>query len=202
MKKLVIFMAPFAFFGGLKMIQPKHIELRKIEPIKVTDDFAQQFGDHYRPIWEANKKLVDRVAKQKFFTSELQCLIDNVYNEAAFEPEEGMLAVAIVTINRVHNPDYPKTVCGVVYERHLNPKNHKMTCQFSWTCKPKRRIVHTQYLEAREAARQAFLKHVRVSELEGVTLYHASYINTPDWATRSQYVTKIGQHIFYKEGEL
>jgi spore germination cell wall hydrolase CwlJ-like protein len=200
MRRLTILVVPFAFYVTLVAIQPKKMIQKPTAQISSEKNQVAilNLSKHYQPIYRTYKKLSEKRIHQEFIASELQCLADNVYQEAAFEPEEGQLAVAIVTMNRVHDPEYPKTICGVVYERHLNPHNHKMTCQFSWTCKHRNQIVHSKYLEAREVARKAFLKHVQVAELEGVTLYHASYIDTPDWAARSQYVTKIGQHVFYK----
>lgn len=205
MKRLVILVLPFAFYGTLVAVQPKEIAEQLVSvpmnqiPVENSRSAILNLSEHYQPIYQAYKKLAEKKARQDFMASELQCLADNIYQEAAFEPEEGQLAVAIVTMNRVHDPEYPKTICGVVYERHVNPHNHKMTCQFSWTCKHKNRIVHSKYLEAREVARRAFLKHVQVAELEGVTLYHADYIKMPDWAEKSQAVQQIGHHIFYRE---
>jgi spore germination cell wall hydrolase CwlJ-like protein len=57
----------------------------------------------------------------------LTCLADNVYNEARGESIEGQLAVALVTLSRTLFPEYPKDVCGVVYQKN----------QFSWTFDPK-----------------------------------------------------------------
>ena len=59
---------------------------------------------------------------------QLYCLAKNVYFEAASEPFDGKVAVAMVTMNRVKHNDFPNDVCSVVYERN------KRTCQFSWTC--------------------------------------------------------------------
>ena len=202
MKKLVVLLVPVAFYGVLVSIQPKQlvVETKPVEK-KHSGTLPKILGEHFAPIWSKNKKLAAKKAYQDFMAAELQCLSDNVYHEAAFESDEGKLAVAIVTINRVNDPDYPKTICGVVYERHLNPRNHKMTCQFSWTCKRRNGIDHSAYRSAREIARKALIKHIRVAQLDGVTLYHADYVN-PDWAEKSQMVEQIGHHIFYREATL
>ena len=47
---------------------------------------------------------------------ELHCLAKNVYHEARGESKAGKLAVAHVTLNRVHSDEFPDTVCGVVYQ--------------------------------------------------------------------------------------
>ena len=48
--------------------------------------------------------------------SELKCLATAIYFEARGEPEEGQIAVAQVVLNRLKNPAYPNTICGVVYQ--------------------------------------------------------------------------------------
>ena len=48
--------------------------------------------------------------------SEVKCLATAIYFEARGEPEHGQLAVAQVVLNRVKNPAYPNTICGVVYQ--------------------------------------------------------------------------------------
>ena len=52
----------------------------------------------------------------------LTCLALNIYHEARSEPLYSQVAVAQVTLNRVSNPNYPSTVCGVVTQKG----------QFSW----------------------------------------------------------------------
>src|SRR3990167_4467018 len=61
-------------------------------------------------------------------TQDLRCLTEVIYYEDPHEPYEGRLAVATVVMNRKKSPSFPKTVCGVVYQR--NPRG----CQFSWVC--------------------------------------------------------------------
>ena len=44
---------------------------------------------------------------QDFNLKDIQCLARNIYFEAGSEPEEGKVAVGLVTINRATSPDYP-----------------------------------------------------------------------------------------------
>ena len=46
----------------------------------------------------------------------VRCLTQAIYYEAALEPTDGQEAVAQVILNRVRNPAYPGTICGVVYQ--------------------------------------------------------------------------------------
>jgi hypothetical protein len=64
-------------------------------------------------------------------TSELDCLASNVYWEARAEPRLGQIAVAAVTLNRVADPGFPDTVCGVVRQGEERGRDR---CQFSWYC--------------------------------------------------------------------
>ncbi|RZJ87257.1 MAG: cell wall hydrolase, partial [Brevundimonas sp.] len=60
----------------------------------------------------------------------LRCLTQAVYYEAALEPNEGQEGVAQVVLNRVRDPNYPSSVCGVVFQGA-----ERITgCQFSFTC--------------------------------------------------------------------
>ena len=46
--------------------------------------------------------------------SEKECLMRAMYFESNRSSSEGMLAVGTVVMNRVNDPRYPKSVCGVV----------------------------------------------------------------------------------------
>ena len=59
---------------------------------------------------------------------EVKCLAENIYFESAYEPDQGKIAVAFVTLNRTRHKDFPSSVCEVVTQKTKN------TCQFSWFC--------------------------------------------------------------------
>jgi spore germination cell wall hydrolase CwlJ-like protein len=99
---------------------------------------------------------------------ELLCLARNIFYESGGEPEAGKIAVGVVTLNRVEDPRFPKTVCEVVKQKTIvkRPREviHKETvkvgffkipevrtktvtvidkktvCQFSWVCEVTKRI--------------------------------------------------------------
>lgn len=128
---------------------------------------------------------------------QLDCLAINIYKEAGYEPFEGKVAVAQVTINRANDPRFPKDICQVVYQ-----KNHfyeKVVCQFSWYCDTvhKSRPVNPgAYNESYEVAKKVLLENFRLSGMKDALYYHADYVN-PKW--NKEKVGKIGRHIFYKE---
>jgi len=68
--------------------------------------------------------------------TQVDCLAENIYYEAGYEPRDGKIAVAMVTLNRVQDPQFPKDICSVVKQKV------KSTCQFSWFCE---HIKITQY---------------------------------------------------------
>lgn len=47
-----------------------------------------------------------------------QCMTRVMYFESNRSSEEGMLAVGTVVMNRMADPEYPKTVCGVVGQKN------------------------------------------------------------------------------------
>jgi spore germination cell wall hydrolase CwlJ-like protein len=125
----------------------------------------------------------------------VDCLADAIYYESAFEPDAGQRAVAQVVLNRVRDPNFPKTVCGVVYQGW----QRKTGCQFSFVCDGslKRRPPQTEQLErARRVAQDALSGYV--AEAVGTaTHYHTDYVH-PYWAPTLIEVAQIGQHVFYK----
>lgn len=50
--------------------------------------------------------------------SEKECMMRAMYFESNRSSSEGMLAVGTVVMNRVNDPRYPKTVCGVVGQKN------------------------------------------------------------------------------------
>ena len=58
------------------------------------------------------------------------CLTEALYFEARGESVAGQFAVAEVILNRVTDPRYPDTICGVVNEG----TGRRFACQFTYTC--------------------------------------------------------------------
>ena len=65
-----------------------------------------------------------------------ECLAKNIYFEARNEPFAVQFAVALVTLNRVHDNAFPNTICEVVYQgiHHADGFPKRDRCQFSWYC--------------------------------------------------------------------
>ena len=124
----------------------------------------------------------------------VDCLAEAIYYEAGFEPEAGQRAVAQVVLNRVRDPNFPNTVCGVVYQG----AGRKTGCQFSFVCDGSlwRRPPHADQMDdARRLAGQALNGYV-VAVIGAATLYHTDYVQ-PWWRSTVVKVAQIGAHIFY-----
>jgi spore germination cell wall hydrolase CwlJ-like protein len=128
---------------------------------------------------------------------QLDCLAMNIYREAGYEPFEGKVAVAQVTINRMNHPAFPKDVCGVVHQKSVIMD--RVVCQFSWHCDSAARtrpVNKAAYNESYAVAKKVFLENFRLDVLKDALYYHADYVN-PQWGLPK--IGKIGQHIFYRE---
>ena len=128
---------------------------------------------------------------------QLDCLALNIYREAGYEPFEGKVAVAQVTMNRVKDGRFGKDVCGVVYQK--NVVMEKVICQFSWACDSvhkSRPIGKEAYNESYAVAKKVLLEGFKLDILKDALYYHATYVN-PRWPLDK--VGQIGQHIFYRQ---
>lgn len=151
--------------------------------------FASQYNE---PVTTVNLVLPEYKELTKQQKIEVDCLTQNIYREAGIEKEEGMIAVALVTMNRVKAPGFPETVCKVVQQKK------KQTCQFSWMCMKKLPRVDEQiYNYSRSLAIRVFFNHETIEDTtQGALFYHANYVR-PRW-TNFEVTTVIGRHIFYK----
>lgn len=136
------------------------------------------------------------IAQRKFRLAEADCLARAVYFEARSESEIGQLAVAKVVLNRLKDPAYPKTICGVVYQG----SDRTNACQFSFACdgisdQPKSRPAWDQ---SKRIAARALAGDQSIKILGAATYYHADYV-TPKWSSSFKRLIKIGRHIFYTD---
>lgn len=166
------------FAAGLATLHQTQAQTRMLQEIESQRIAAEQ----------TKKKLVEAKLNR-----EITCLARNIYFESASEPIKGKIAVAQVTMNRVHSGEFPRTVCGVV---HQKTQYEGMTvCQFSWVCEGNLQIRAPHlYDESLKIARRVMLDGLRLPELRGAKYFHATYIQ-PGW--KKQPKARIGNHVFY-----
>ena len=127
---------------------------------------------------------------------QVHCLTENILFEAGKEPDEGKLAVAMVTLNRVASTNFPDTICEVVYQKTAG------ICQFSWYCDKsflarRNKIVGTPlYNEIRDLAIYTMMNYETIhDQTRGALYFHATHVR-PAW--KLNVTARIGNHIFYK----
>ena len=121
------------------------------------------------------------------------CLASAIYYEAADQPRPGREAVAQVVLNRVRHPNYPKSVCGVVYQGAPRPG-----CQFTFACDGAlaRAPQPRAWREALEIADRALDGFV-AAEVGASTHYHALWVR-PAWSAALRPTLRIAAHQFYR----
>ena len=152
-------------------------------------------------------------------SDELECLAKNIYHEARGESREGKVAVANVTLNRVHSARFPDTVCGVVYqavysrwwlEHHNKLVPVRNMCQFSWYCDGKSDRIQLTTLEGETIksnvqawadshwiATQALLGNL-IDITDGATFYYNPSLANPAWHMQMVQTTYVDNHRFMK----
>ncbi|MDJ0612648.1 MAG: cell wall hydrolase [Rhizobiaceae bacterium] len=155
------------------------------QPIKILPKLNK--GDHS---WAD-----DPLPKSSFSKRQQRCLAQGIYFEARGEPVKGQAAVSQVILNRVRNPHYPNSICGVVYQN----KHWYNRCQFSFACDRIRDRVNDRkrYEVAKHVAAETTAGRIWLPQVGSSTHYHATYVN-PRWNRRMKRVGKIGLHIFYR----
>ncbi len=125
----------------------------------------------------------------------LECLTQAIYYEARSESDGGQRAVAQVVLNRARHPNYPGSVCGVVFQG----SERRTGCQFSFTCDG------SMYRGGVEASAWDRAERIAAAALAGSVYrpvglalnYHTTAIR-PYWAPSLVRQAVVGAHIFYR----
>lgn len=132
------------------------------------------------------------------------CLAQNIYFEAANQPDAGRMAVAHVVLNRVQDGQFPDTVCDVIYQAKWgkNWKGNEVPlrnkCQFSWFCDGKS-DEPTDSVTWMESIKLAgwIIDGSYPDITEGALYYHTTTVD-PYWNDYLTSTVIINDHIFYK----
>jgi spore germination cell wall hydrolase CwlJ-like protein len=186
--KLVVESAPNVLAYNAEpevMSSPFAAVLNPEEPVSLVPKIKE--SDH---AWAAQP-----LPMSVFTDREQHCLTAGIYFEARGEPVRGQAAVAQVILNRVKNPAYPNSICGVVYQN----KSWRNRCQFSFACDKIKDKVNdpTRWETASYVARETTHGRIWLTEVGSSTHYHATYVK-PRWARAMQKVGRIGLHVFYR----
>jgi spore germination cell wall hydrolase CwlJ-like protein len=136
---------------------------------------------------------------------QIECLAENIYFEAAHEPEQGKVAVAFVTLNRVKSKHFENDICGVVKQKAGG------VCQFSWYCEDRPKAIsqnrlltnsnNSLYNDIRNLAIYVYANYEMINDpTKGALFYHADYVR-PGWRNMEK-TAVIGRHIFYIRKDL
>ena len=170
----------------------------KHEPEKIEKRLAMT-----PPVWKMESTFKLRrnekqkiVAQRRIRLAEENCLAKAVYFEARSESELGQLAVAKVVLNLVKDPNFPKTICGVVYQG----SDRRNSCQFSFACDGVADEVKSKeaWDRSKLIAQKAIAGDQTIRVIGAATNYHADYVR-PSWAKEMRKLIKIGRHIFYSD---
>ncbi len=139
------------------------------------------------------------------YIKEIDCLAKNIYFEARNEKLLGKLAVGLVTINRLLDPEFPETICDVVWQKRRHPNTKKWVAQFSWTWDGKKdKPLNQEKWDDALALAWVLLDektlHNIVDFTEGSIYYHADYVK-PWWSEKLIQqgfgYKQIGTHILF-----
>ena len=188
--------------GQLIKITPASVDLQNPDDVGpapavkrlVLAPVSPQVDEKFKLGAEEKHKIV---IQHRLRLAEENCLARAVYFESRSESDMGQLAVAKVILNRVKSPEYPKTICGVVYQG----SGTRNSCQFSFACDGLPDDVKSPdaWAHAKSIAERAINNDPAVSMLGSATNYHADYVQ-PRWAHTMRRLARIGHHIFYANG--
>lgn len=174
--------------------EPDYAKASPFEALLRDEDEAS--GRFIPPMGKGDHRwLQNPLPASVFSKAEQACLANGIYFEARGESVRGQAAVAQVILNRVRNPAYPGSICGVVYQND----GWFNRCQFSFACDGiKDRVTSpSHYKTAQDVAMAVTAGKIFIPEVGSSTHYYANYVN-PGWARGMKKMTKIGLHIFYR----
>jgi spore germination cell wall hydrolase CwlJ-like protein len=123
---------------------------------------------------------------QNLSKQQLECLSKVAYFESKGESDAGMLAVIHTTLNRVKDVRFPKTVCGVVYQKS----------QYSWT-KHNPKIKEKEQYERAKRLSQEVVDGKHIDNTRNALYFVHVKINR-NWLEKLTYTCTIGNHKFFK----
>jgi spore germination cell wall hydrolase CwlJ-like protein len=121
------------------------------------------------------------------------CLKLNMYHESRGEKMRGMIEVMKVTLARTMNPEFPRSVCDVVWQQKPVP-------QFSWTADSiLDNDIHDRkaWFQIDKLVELYYSGNLHIKIDPEITYYHAGPITR--FFRKLEFVKRIGRHSFYRE---
>jgi spore germination cell wall hydrolase CwlJ-like protein len=134
-----------------------------------------------------------------FNNSDVGCLAVALFHEARNQPDDGLVAVANVIMNRVKVGQHPSTICEVIYRG----------CHFSFVCDKtkqydpagaKHSLDRSSWIKIYARSKELIISYNGVGFVDitkGATYYHSTKVK-PKWRKYREKTVTIGDHIFYK----
>ncbi|AZZ35988.1 hypothetical protein CIK05_04010 [Bdellovibrio sp. qaytius] len=120
--------------------------------------------------------------------STYNCLVCNCYFETRGESQDGKVAVAKTVLSRITLPEFPNTVCRVVFQ----------SSQFSWTSDSNSNRLNATTDDDKEALYDC--KKATETALHeganGLIYFYNPHKATPRWARKTTSCGRVGQHAF------
>ena len=204
---------------ALTVMAPGHAE--EVHDKPVLGFIAQEAQDRLDAVV---MMLTDPIIKFDFSAKDHECLAKNIFYESASEPEEGKVAVGLVTLNRAQDSRFPQSICGVVAQKTVMERVRTVTrqvktffgtrqeeekvviktavCQFSWNCERniKIRKDDERWQESQRVAQELLeggYEQYR-TKYQDAMYFHATRVK-PSWAVQKKKVARVGGHIFYAD---
>lgn len=133
----------------------------------------------------------------KVDATQLRCLTNNIYFEAANQGLIGMAAVGRVVMNRVAH-GFASTPCKVIQQ--ITVVEDRKVCQFSWVCEGKTATIRdAKYRQAEQVAYDVMVNNRYSDILPRTALFFHNTTVDPMWPYKK--VATIGNHIFYSKSK-
>jgi spore germination cell wall hydrolase CwlJ-like protein len=179
--------------GGLRVVGGEGA----LKPMPASDLKALEWAAGFTPVQPAQVVRLPAAVGAASWTAAsgdpLTCMAQAIYFEARSESQVGQEAVAQVVMNRTRLPQYPATVCGVVFQG----ADRATGCQFTFVCDGSSRAPTDMEAWGRaiDIARKALAGYVCTPVIDA-THYHAAWM-TPYWAGSLTRIRQLGGQIFY-----
>jgi spore germination cell wall hydrolase CwlJ-like protein len=157
MRTLAKVVSVIVAISALTVMAPGHAEEVAVQKQSLFNTVSNQAQSRLDNLVGA---IMSPIVDINISNKDVECLARNIYYEAGSEPEEGKVAVAMVTINRVRDGRFGQSICSVVDQRTQTVRSREVT---------KTKMVKTGFFGRPEPIKE------KVSVIENVTVCQFSW---------------------------